>query len=99
MHTDQRMIFREFSERIVSSVECPFQTPQVVDFGPIAVDKAMERVSNPWCRDEIEGVVYRVERHGEVDFLAKWVRPDKVDGCFLPEISGKEPVWNWKPHD
>jgi hypothetical protein len=32
-----------------------------------------------------------------VDFLAKWVRPDKVDGMYLPEISGKEPVWNWRP--
>lgn len=46
--------------------------------------------------DEPEGVVYRVERHGKVDFLCKWVRPDKVDGKYLPEISGKPPVWNWK---
>jgi len=28
--------------------------------------------------DPIEGLVYRVERKGKVDFLAKWVRPDKV---------------------
>jgi hypothetical protein len=97
MHTDQRMVFREFTERIGSGGACPFQTPQVVEFRPIAVEKAMAKVSNPWCRDEIEGVVYRVERRGKVDFLAKWVRPDKVDGCFLPEVSGKEAVWNWKP--
>jgi hypothetical protein len=38
-----------------------------------------------------------VERKSEVDFLAKWVRSDKVDGMYLPEISGKEPVWNWRP--
>lgn len=30
-----------------------------------------------------EGVVYRVERDGEVDFLAKWVRADKEDGKYL----------------
>ena len=45
--------------------------------------------------DPIEGIVYRVERRGKVDFLAKWVRPGKVDGCLLPEISGAEPVWQW----
>jgi hypothetical protein len=44
-----------------------------------------------------EGVVYRIERHGRVDFLAKYVRPDKTDGCYLPEISGQEAVWNWRP--
>ncbi|KKL70160.1 hypothetical protein LCGC14_2107750, partial [marine sediment metagenome] len=30
-------------------------------------------------------------------FLAKWVRPDKEDGIYLPEISGGEAVWNWRP--
>ena len=49
------------------------------------------------ARDAIEGLVYRVERKGKVDFLAKWVRPDKVDGCYLPEISNEEPVWQWRP--
>lgn len=43
----------------------------------------------------VEGVVYRVERKGVVDFLAKYVRPDKVDGCFLPEIAGCDPHWHF----
>jgi hypothetical protein len=34
-----------------------------------------------------------VERRGEVDFLAKYVRPDKVDGKYL----GGEPIWMWRP--
>lgn len=42
-----------------------------------------------------EGLVYRVERKGVVDFLAKYVRPDKVDGKYLPQISGTE-TWLWK---
>lgn len=42
-----------------------------------------------------EGAVWRVERRGVFDFLAKWVRPEKVDGSLLPEISGGDPVWNW----
>ncbi len=45
--------------------------------------------------DPIEGAVWVVERHGAFDFAAKWVRPDKVDGHLLPEISGGAPVWNW----
>jgi hypothetical protein len=98
MYADQRMIFSQFSKRVTEgALERPFQTPQVVHCGPITVEKAMEKVSNPWCQDAVEGVVYRVERKDKVDFLAKWVRPDKVDGCFLPEVSGKEPVWNWQP--
>jgi hypothetical protein len=36
-----------------------------------------------------EGFVYRVERVGKVDFLAKWVRHDKEDGKYLDTI-----VWN-----
>lgn len=47
--------------------------------------------------DPVEGVVYRCERQGKVEFLAKWVRPDKVDGHYLPEVSGREAVWNWRP--
>lgn len=51
--------------------------------------------------DPIEGAVWRVQRtvgdSTEVLFLAKWVRPDKVDGKYLPEVSGKEAIWNWRP--
>ncbi len=47
--------------------------------------------------DPVEGAVWRVERQGKVDFLAKWVRPDKVDGAYLPELCGGEAVWNWRP--
>lgn len=47
--------------------------------------------------DPVEGAVWRVERGGSVDFLAKYVRPDKVDGCYLPDIAGCEAVWHWTP--
>lgn len=59
--------------------------------------------------DPVEGVIWRVERDElvepgvsghrkwRVDFLAKYVRPDKVDGIYLPEISGVPAVWNWRP--
>jgi hypothetical protein len=44
--------------------------------------------------DKVEGVVYRVERKGEVDFLAKYVRHDKADGIYLESVSGMPTVWN-----
>lgn len=68
--------------------------------GPVQPEVALEhfQAQNRWgAIDPIEGVVYRAERSGEVISLAKWVRPDKIDGRYLPEITGKEPIWNWRP--
>lgn len=90
-----RMAFDDFIDRLVS--ETNFSTPSVIQYGPTSIDDAMAKMCNPWALDPLEGVVYRVERKGKVDFLAKYVRPDKADGIYLPEISGKEPVWNWRP--
>lgn len=57
--------------------------------------------------EPVEGAVWRVEsgkptgKKGEkrwyVNFLVKYVRPDKEDGKYLPEFSGEEAVWNWMP--
>ena len=43
---------------------------------------------------EHEGFIYRVYRNHKFDFIAKWVRPDFVPGIYLPEISGKDEVFN-----
>lgn len=46
----------------------------------------------------MEGAVWRVERRGAFDFLAKWVNPEKgTPGKYLPEQSGKPEVWLWRP--
>lgn len=39
--------------------------------------------------DPVEGVVYRVERNGKVDFLAKHVNANHKTGQYLPEFSNK----------
>lgn len=44
--------------------------------------------------DDAEGVVWKVERRGKVDFLVKYVRPYKLDGIYLPEITGQGAIWN-----
>lgn len=76
-----------------------FVRPWVIGVGPLPISDAMGLVqpSHHGAVDPVEGVVWRVERRGEFDFLAKYVRPEKVDGAFLPEVSGREAVWNWRP--
>lgn len=46
--------------------------------------------------EPVEGCVWRVERKGKVDFLAKYVRPDFETGKYLESIGGSV-VWNWRP--
>lgn len=67
--------------------------------GPLGIEEAMSRTGRHGAIDPVEGVVYRVEREGRVDFLAKWVRHDKADGKYLPDVEnfcGTE-HWHWKP--
>lgn len=91
-----RFPYDEFTGRLGGA----FQVPHLLhDGGPISTEAAMSiHAHRHWPCDEIEGVVYRVERNGQVDFLAKYVRPDKIDGKHLPEVSGKPAVWNWRPN-
>lgn len=93
MQGDRRLTFGPFMERICSA----FDTPRLLHIGgPIPVAMALHlHDRNRHACDEIEGVVYRVERDGKVDFLAKYVRPDKIDGKYLPEISGEAPHYNF----
>jgi hypothetical protein len=74
--------------------------PKLLSIGPaISVETVLKTLepSGHGALDPVEGAVWRVERKGQFDFMAKWVRPDKVDGKFLPEVSGGEAIWHWKP--
>lgn len=97
MTADKRLPFLEFRDRMAGC----FTLPWLLNNGePMPIDEALSRAQSTnhhAAIDAIEGVVYRVERKGAVDFLAKYVRPDKVDGCYLPEVSGGVEVWNWQP--
>lgn len=106
----RRLPFVEFGERVSAGA---FMLPSLIRAGnPLSVDAAMRSIGMYGAHgalDPVEGAVWRVERNrlidrrrgGErrrvVDFVVKWVRPDKVDGCYLPEVTGQEPVWNWWP--
>jgi hypothetical protein len=76
-------------------------SPHIIHEGdPLSLEDALEAIQTPRHGelDPVEGIVWRVERKGECDFLCKYVRPDKIDGKYLPEVSGQEAVWNWRPH-
>jgi hypothetical protein len=95
----ERATFEEFTARVVSVLAMPHCVfNQAGKSCPIdtALD-AIERANAHGALDPVEGAVWRVERKGKVDFLAKFVRPGKVDGSYLPELSGREPLWNWRP--
>lgn len=68
--------------------------------GPIAVGDALAALGprgRSQAVDPPEGLVYRLERKGRTIQVAKWVRPDKVDGAFLPENSGLPALYHWTP--
>lgn len=86
----------------MAAVVRDFTMPKLIHMGgPISIQDVLSKLepSGHGAIDPVEGAVWRVERQGKVDFLGKYVRPDKVDGCYLKEISGKEAVYNWKPSD
>lgn len=95
MVDDRRVLFDEFMARLGGVLSMP---QLIHDGGAIGVSEAMAIHENKHSGcDETEGVVYRVERRGRVEFLAKFVRQDKVDGKYLPELTGCDPIWNWRP--
>ncbi|MGB3850026.1 MAG: RNA ligase family protein [Tunicatimonas sp.] len=90
----QRAPYLEVFERCIR-FELPY--PRLIHLGqPVSIKNVLKRLepSGHGALDPVEGAVWRVERDGKVDFLVKYVRPDKVDGKYLPEMSGQAAVWN-----
>ncbi len=91
----ERTIYHTFLLRVLP---LGFTIPSLIHIGqPLSVEKALKEIekSGHGAIDEVEGVIYRVERNKQVDFLAKFVRHSKVDGKYLPEINDGQTVWNW----
>jgi hypothetical protein len=93
---NDRILYRQFLLRVLP---LGFTPPHLIHIGePLSIEKALNGivVSGHGAVDEVEGVVYRVERNNTVDFLTKYVKPYKVDGKYLPERNNGITVWNWK---
>jgi ATP-dependent RNA circularization protein (DNA/RNA ligase family) len=75
-----------------------FEMPYLVHIGgPISINDALERLGTygkHGALDPAEGLVWRVERDGKPDFIAKYVKKDKVDGAYLEHVTGGPPIWN-----
>lgn len=74
-----------------------FTMPKVIHIGPaINTDEVMKYLGSGGhgAIDLPEGLIYRVERKGEVDFLCKYVRPSHQTGRYLPEMSGNGYIVN-----
>lgn len=96
MKEHYRLPYDEFLLRIKGGY---FVSPHLIHRGqPIAVNAILDRLGDNGFHgaiDEVEGAVWRVQHRGEVDFLVKYVKPYKVDGIYLPEVSEKPAIWNW----
>ena len=105
MRGTTRATYKELRERTAGL----FTTPHTVHVGgALSIADAMSMLGDFGAHgalDPIEGAVWRVERNeltspngGErrwvVDFLAKYVRPDKADGSYLESVTGLPTVWN-----
>jgi hypothetical protein len=53
-----------------------------------------EKTETIWSEENPEGMIYRVERKGRADFLAKWVRSDFETGKYMMGRDEDNLVWN-----
>lgn len=97
MRGPDRVPFDEVTARVMDR----FVMPRVISDGePISIATVLTHIdtSGHGALEPVEGAVWRVERKGAFDFIAKWVRPDKIDGKYLvgkPEAEGRtEHLWN-----
>ncbi len=93
-----RATYERFTQALARS---GLTLPKLLHAGtPLSIERALELLGprgHHGALDPVEGAVWRVERKGCVDFLGKYVRAGKIDGAYLPELSGQDPVWNWRP--
>jgi hypothetical protein len=106
MRESRRGTYAELCERCNGR----FVLPHTIHVGgPLSIADAMAKLGEFGAHgaiDPIEGAIWRVERnelahprHSSerrwiVDFLAKYVRPDKVDGVYLESHTGVPDIWN-----
>lgn len=104
---NNRMIHNDFVARLYNtSISYPFTFIDSVGRN-YSIDKCYKEICDvpnhlrhcPIVDGQLpEGLIYRVERKGKFDFIAKWVRADFNTGQYLPEISGNDTVWNFPPN-
>jgi len=107
---------RKLYSDFIDSIRDAFMTPALISASnrSMSINHAMDYLGTHGCHgaiDPVEGAVWRVERNrlidkhsGKrrwiVDFLVKYVRPDKVDGQYLDGdaivINGHPITYKWE---
>ena len=89
----ERVLYEELQN--ITEKRLPLPSLMTNNYEPVSIND-VERWLGTHGRhgavDKSEGAVWRCERKGHVDFLAKYVRPDKVDGVYMKI---EPPVWNF----
>lgn len=93
---NERILFYELEEK---ANKYELQLPRKLHDGkPITVEKLLPLLNKKTKGIESvelpEGMVYRVERKGKVDFLAKWVRIDFPNGKLCINVEEENLTWN-----
>lgn len=90
-----------FDQMIDSAHKADLAAAAIISDGPpMAVDAAVSAIADGGFHgaiDEVEGCVWRCERRGEFDFIAKFVRHEKQDGKYFEQFTGQPPIWFWRP--
>lgn len=89
---NERMAYHDFCLTVAEHLNLPIS---LSDNKPLSTKEAIEflnKNSTLISIDKPEGAVWRLERKGKVQFVAKYVRPDFEPGKYL-----KDDKWNWKP--
>jgi hypothetical protein len=104
MRDHERLPISEIQKRIK---HFGFVTPHIFCVGDaLDIDEAMKILDETngfhGAIDPVEGAVWRVETNGKFNFMTKYVRHDKEDGKYLPELPkenprGGNPIWNIEP--
>lgn len=94
--SNRRLTLDEMQGRIFGSTNLTPARLVQMPGAPISTDSAYSllfKYGYHGALDPVEGIIYRVERKGEVDFLCKWVREDYEPGRYFEEKTGKT-IWN-----
>jgi hypothetical protein len=88
-------------EMILAAERADLRAAAIISDGPpFSVKRALIEVASGGFHgaiDDVEGCVWRCERKGVFDFIAKFVRHEKKDGKYFAEFTGKPPIWFWRP--
>ena len=100
---EERVLYQELVERLESWLPLPALLSEGDAINIEEVEKKLGDFGFHGASDKAEGAVWRIERKQKksnkvmVDFLGKYVRPDKIDGKYLVGLENSvvtDEIWN-----